>query len=126
MHFLHTSPLRLDVVKKPDLDPADAKVVPPPADAETPWSKAYNSGRRKADIDQSVMVKSDLIVGVGELLTREADRLANRSQNGQSLHALIPGAVSGAPRVRTRDPEKPITLLLSGRATDRSRGSRGR
>ncbi len=126
VHFLHTSPLRLDVVKKPDLDPADATVVPPPADAKTPWANAYNSGRRKADIDQSVMVKSDLVVGVGELLTREADRLSNRDQHGQALHALIPGSVAGGPRTHTRDPEKkPITLLLSGRATDPIKGVEG-
>jgi glycosyltransferase involved in cell wall biosynthesis len=98
-HFLHTSPERLDAIKgQPE------------------------KGVRKADIERNVMKDVDLVVGVGPLLTQEAQRLA--AQTGgrvPSSHELIPGTKIDE-QVRYPSPKERLNLLVMGRTDDPIKG----
>jgi hypothetical protein len=133
VHFLHTSPVRLDMVKEPEADPfldapfsagpaTESQRPTPPENWPDSLKKAWQKGNDKADIEKSVMAQADLVVGVGELLAREADRLAQRHLGRQALHALIPGTTVGEPRPPLTRGSGPIKLLLSGRAVDPIKG----
>ncbi|GAA1893125.1 glycosyltransferase family 4 protein [Streptantibioticus ferralitis] len=98
-HFLHTSPERLDEVKgQPE------------------------KGAAKAAVEREVMQKADLVVGVGPLLTEEAQRLS--AQGGGRLpdsHELVPG--TGIEElVQHSGPKERLNLLLMGRTDDPIKG----
>ncbi|QUQ64302.1 eCIS core domain-containing protein [Kutzneria sp. CA-103260] len=109
VHFLHTSPVRLDKIKeRPD------------------------KGKHNADIERGVMQHSDLVVGVGPLLTAEAERLSKQILRSPAVHELVPGTDPKAIREHTepapphqpglRLPRPVVRLLLTGRATDVIKG----
>ncbi|MEU7166202.1 glycosyltransferase family 4 protein [Streptomyces morookaense] len=101
VHFLHTSPVRLDWIKGR-------------------WEK----GARNAAIERSVMRRADVVTGVGELLTAEAGRLSEQVVRVPALHEFIPGTEIGE-RVAGPHGGDTLRLLLPGRATDEIKGVEG-
>jgi hypothetical protein len=107
VHFLHTSPVRLDKIKdQPD------------------------KGIKKATTERELMHKADLVAGVGSLLTKEAERLSEQVLRIPALHEFVPGTEVEEPvepsmlnqaKYRLRLPRK-LKLLLPGRATDEIKG----
>ncbi|WP_460070745.1 eCIS core domain-containing protein [Streptomyces sp. YKOK-I1] len=107
VHFLHTSPVRLDKIKhQPD------------------------KGARKAVTERKLMHKADLVAGVGPLLAKEAGRLSEQILRVPALHAFVPGTEIGTPvepsflnkaKYKLHLPRK-LKLLLPGRATDEIKG----
>ncbi|MFF0086991.1 DUF4157 domain-containing protein [Streptomyces canus] len=109
VHFLHTSPVRLDVIK----------------------SKQQSAGE-KSKAEREVMHDADLVVGVGPLLAQEAERLSRTVLRVPAVHEFVPGTAIG-PRVgsdllsRGKNallPQRPrgLRLLLPGRAEDEIKG----
>ena len=108
VHFLHTSPVRLDVAKLAGPKATDAQL-----------DQGRGKGGKKATQERQVMPKADLVVGVGDLLASEAERLSQQIFNVPAVHTMIPGTEVGPLRdSKVYGPDTPITLLLSGRATD--------
>ncbi|MFE9220768.1 glycosyltransferase family 4 protein [Streptomyces lavendulae] len=101
VHFLHTSPVRLDWIKGR-------------------WEK----GARNAVIERNAMRRADVITGVGELLTVEARRLSEQVVRVPALHEFVPGTEIGE-RVRGPHGGDTLKLLLPGRATDEIKGVEG-
>ncbi|MFK0296301.1 glycosyltransferase family 4 protein [Streptomyces sp. NPDC090442] len=101
VHFLHTSPVRLD------------------------WSKGrWEKGARNAAIERAVMRRADVVTGVGSLLTSEARRLSEQVVRVPALHEFIPGTEIGE-RVAGPHGGDTLKLLLPGRATDEIKGVEG-
>ncbi|GHG56720.1 glycosyltransferase family 4 protein [Streptomyces griseocarneus] len=103
-HFLHTSPERLPEVKLPN-EP----------------EKAKEKALRDATAERQVMERSDVVVGVGPLLTTEAERLASTGRHVPSSHQLIPGAKI-EDLVRHRPEGGRLNLLVMGRTDDALKG----
>lgn len=100
VHFLHTSPLRLDRIKG-----------------------EHGKGARKSKAERVAMRDADLVAGVGPLLTEEAERLSRQIQNVPALHQFVPGTETGPINPRPgRENDSSIKLLLPGRATDEIKG----
>ncbi|MEU3461227.1 DUF4157 domain-containing protein [Streptomyces sp. NPDC006733] len=107
VHFLHTSPVRLDKIKgKP------------------------KNGAGKAIQERQAMRRPDLVAGVGSLLTKEAERLSDGVLRVPALHEFIPGTEIGTPvqpsatnqaKYLLHLPRK-LKVLLPGRATDEIKG----
>jgi glycosyltransferase involved in cell wall biosynthesis len=110
VHFLHTSPVRLDKIKKqPD------------------------KGGQKSKKEREVMRDADLVAGVGPLLTREAERLSEQILRVPAVHEFVPGTENAeavdpskwtAKRAKNSllRPSAPLKLLLPGRASDEIKG----
>lgn len=97
VHFLHTSPVRLDKIKNQPVKAAE-----------------------KAKSERKAMHRADLVAGVGPLLTQEAERLSQQILRVPAVHEFIPGTEPGEaaePSATTR-----FELLLPGRATDEIKG----
>ncbi|WP_223769590.1 glycosyltransferase family 4 protein [Streptomyces huiliensis] len=103
-HFLHTSPERLAEVKHAD-DPVHAQ------------TKAARDSR----IEREVMDRADMVVGVGPLLTVEAERLSSTGQHVPDSHQLIPGVKIGE-LVKRQPHDGRLNLLLMGRTDDPLKG----
>ncbi|MEU1377281.1 glycosyltransferase [Streptomyces triculaminicus] len=103
-HFLHTSPERLPWVKYAD-DP----------------EKAQSKSARDAGIERKLMDRADVVVGVGPLLTREAERLASSGDHVPGSHQLIPG-VKIEELVQRAPHEGRLNLLVMGRTDDPLKG----
>ncbi|MGQ4511969.1 eCIS core domain-containing protein [Streptomyces sp. DW26H14] len=101
VHFLHTSPVRLDKIKgEPE------------------------KGGRKARTERQVMREADLVSGVGPLLTKEAERLSQQIFRVPAVHEFVPGTEVKTPLVHSAPPPRRLDLLLPGRATDAIKGVR--
>ncbi|MEY9938094.1 glycosyltransferase involved in cell wall biosynthesis [Streptacidiphilus sp. MAP5-52] len=107
VHFLHTSPARLDKIKRQP-----------------------EKGAKKATTERKLMHKADLVAGVGPLLAREAERLSEQILRVPALHGFVPGTEIGTPvepsmlnkaKYLLHLPRK-LKLLLPGRATDEIKG----
>ncbi|MEV0481013.1 DUF4157 domain-containing protein [Streptomyces sp. NPDC050508] len=107
VHFLHTSPLRLDVIKN-----------------------ERQSAGRKSKAERTAMHRADLVAGVGPLLAKEAERLSQQIIRVPAVHEFVPGTpigplVESGPSGRS-DGEKQgptgLKLLLPGRAEDEIKG----
>ncbi|MCC3768952.1 glycosyltransferase family 4 protein [Streptomyces sp. UNOC14_S4] len=103
-HFLHTSPERL----------AEVKYAHDPAHAQT---KATRDSR----IEREVMDRADVVVGVGPLLTTEAERLSSAGQHVPDSHQLVPG-VKIEELVQRGPHEGRLNLLVMGRTDDPLKG----
>ncbi|MEU8655095.1 glycosyltransferase, partial [Streptomyces sp. NPDC048737] len=107
VHFLHTSPVRLDRIKhQPE------------------------KGAKKATTERRLMQKADMVAGVGPLLAQEAERLSEEVLRIPALHGFVPGTEIGTPvepsllnktKYLLHLPRK-LKLLLPGRATDEIKG----
>ncbi|WP_329456025.1 eCIS core domain-containing protein [Streptomyces sp. NBC_01497] len=101
VHFLHTSPVRLDKVNdKP------------------------GTGAQKARTERQVMREADLVSGVGPLLTQEAERLSQQIFRVAALHEFVPGTEINSPLTHSAPGPRRLDLLLPGRATDAIKGVR--
>ncbi|MBF9070806.1 eCIS core domain-containing protein [Streptacidiphilus fuscans] len=107
VHFLHTSPARLDKIKRQP-----------------------EKGAKKATTERRLMHKADLVAGVGPLLAKEAERLSEQILRVPALHGFVPGTEIGTPvepsmlnktKYLLHLPRK-LKLLLPGRATDEIKG----
>uniref|UniRef100_UPI003D7453EB glycosyltransferase n=1 Tax=Streptomyces sp. bgisy032 TaxID=3413773 RepID=UPI003D7453EB len=107
VHFLHTSPVRLDRIKQQP-----------------------EKGAAKATIERRLMQNADLVAGVGPLLAQEAERLSEEVLRIPALHGFVPGTEIGTPvepsvinkaKYLLHLPRK-LKLLLPGRATDEIKG----
>ncbi|MER5780312.1 glycosyltransferase family 4 protein [Streptomyces mobaraensis] len=103
-HFLHTSPERL----------AEVKYAHDPEHAQ---AKAARDSR----IEREVMDRADVVVGVGPLLTVEAERLSSAGQHVPDSHQLIPG-VRVEELVQRGPHEGRLNLLVMGRTDDSLKG----
>ncbi|GHF47833.1 hypothetical protein GCM10010218_31570 [Streptomyces mashuensis] len=103
-HFLHTSPERL----------AEVKYAHDPAHAQ---AKAARDSR----IEREVMDRADVVVGVGPLLTVEAERLSSTGQHVPDSHQLIPG-VKIEELVERGPHAGRFNLLVMGRTDDSLKG----
>ncbi|MFI9205617.1 glycosyltransferase family 4 protein [Streptomyces sp. NPDC053048] len=103
-HFLHTSPERLPGFKYPD-DP----------------ERAQAKAARDSSIEREVMGRADVVVGVGPLLTTEAERLSAAGRHVPDAHQLIPG-VKVEELVRRGQHEGRLNLLVMGRTDDPLKG----
>ncbi|MEY9214982.1 glycosyltransferase family 4 protein [Thermobifida halotolerans] len=76
---------------------------------------------RIARIEQEVMARSDLVVGVGPLLTAVAREMAADNPRLPAFHEMIPGAeITGAPVVPVQG--QSTTILFTGRVNDAIKG----
>lgn len=107
VHFLHTSPVRLDKIKRQP-----------------------EKGGQKSKAEREVMRDADLVAGVGPLLTAEAERLSRQILRVPAVHEFVPGTEAAEPVRpslwnRTKHalhlPAK-LKLLLPGRAADEIKG----
>ncbi|MEU6171819.1 DUF4157 domain-containing protein [Streptantibioticus parmotrematis] len=107
VHFLHTSPVRLDKIKRKPKE-----------------------GVEKAIKERKAMRRADLVAGVGSLLTKEAERLSETVVRVPALHDFVPGTEVGTPvepslanqaKYLLHLPRK-LKVLLPGRATDEIKG----
>ncbi|MFD5936662.1 DUF4157 domain-containing protein [Streptomyces sp. NPDC060333] len=107
VHFLHTSPVRLDKIKG-----------------------APKKGVEKGIKERNAMRKADLVAGVGSLLAREAERLSDGVLRVPALHDFVPGTEVGTPvepsltnqaKYLLHLPRK-LKVLLPGRAEDQIKG----
>ncbi|TVL90523.1 glycosyltransferase family 4 protein [Streptomyces sp. SAJ15] len=103
-HFLHTSPERL----------AEVKYAHDPAHAQA-------KAARDARIEREVMDRADVVVGVGPLLTTEAERLSSTGQHVPDSHQLVPG-VEIEELVQRGPHEGRLNLLVMGRTDDPLKG----
>lgn len=109
VHFLHTSPVRLDVIK----------------------SKQRSAGE-KSKAEREVMSDADLVVGVGPLLAQEAERLSRQVLRVPAVHEFVPGTpigprvgadlLSRSKKVLLPQRQRGLRLLLPGRADDEIKG----
>nr|WP_079166780.1 glycosyltransferase family 4 protein [Streptomyces oceani] len=103
-HILHTSPERLPEVKYPH-------------DLERAQGKAHHDSM----IEREVMAQSDLVVGVGPLLTQESQRLSSTSDAPPRAHELMPGTTIEEP-IQHSTPNNRLNLLITGRTDDPLKG----
>lgn len=99
VHFLHTSPVRLDKIKGR-------------------WEK----GAKNAVAERRVMHQADLVTGVGALLTAECERLSDQVLHVPGLHEFVPGTEIGTLVEGPHGGARRVDLLLPGRATDEIKG----
>ncbi|MFI5672437.1 glycosyltransferase family 4 protein [Streptomyces sp. NPDC051704] len=99
VHFLHTSPVRLDKIKGR-------------------WEK----GAKNAVAERRVMHHADLVTGVGALLTAECERLSDQVVHVPGLHEFVPGTEIGTLVAGPHGGAGRVDLLLPGRATDEIKG----
>ncbi|MFG3001340.1 glycosyltransferase family 4 protein [Streptomyces sp. NPDC048340] len=99
IHFLHTSPVRLDKIKNR-------------------WEK----GARNAVSERRIMHRADLVTGVGALLTAECERLSDQVLHVPGLHEFVPGTEIGELIAGPHGGAERVDLLLPGRATDEIKG----
>ncbi|WP_335971526.1 eCIS core domain-containing protein [Streptomyces sp. CA2R106] len=107
VHFLHTSPVRLDKIKK---EP--------------------KKGAEKAIKERKAMQQADLVAGVGTLLAKEAERLSEGVLRVPALHDFVPGTEVGtpvaSPVAQQADGQvhlpRTLKVLLPGRASDEIKG----
>ncbi|RAQ52871.1 glycosyltransferase [Aspergillus flavus] len=107
------------------------------ADAAWAWyggsrQQGYEEATRLAMLDERILPKADLAVGVGPVLTNEAREREwvgqltrpRWSLTGPRFHELIPGAhiVKDDKDIRARRPDDPFKVLLAGRADDPAKG----
>ncbi|KAB8224339.1 hypothetical protein BDV33DRAFT_227211 [Aspergillus novoparasiticus] len=107
------------------------------ADAAWAWyggsrQQGYEEATRLAMLDERILPKADLAVGVGPVLTNEAREREwvgqltrpRWSLTGPRFHELIPGAhiVKYDKDIRARRPDDPFKVLLAGRADDPAKG----
>ncbi|KAB8201647.1 hypothetical protein BDV34DRAFT_237475 [Aspergillus parasiticus] len=107
------------------------------ADAAWAWyggsrQQGYEEATRLAMLDERILPKADLAVGVGPVLTNEAREREwvgqltrpRWSSTGPRFHELIPGAhiVEDNKDIRARRPDDPFKVLLAGRADDPAKG----
>ncbi len=104
-HFLHTSPERLPGFKYPN-DPV----------------RAAEKAARDSSIEQVIMNRADVVVGVGPLLTEEARKLASANPQVSTSHELIPGTAIEPLVQRAQQHGGPLQLLALGRADDDLKG----
>ncbi|CAP96914.1 hypothetical protein E8E15_004611 [Penicillium rubens] len=90
----------------------------------------YVEAARLAMLDERILPKADLAVGVGPVLTTEARERewmgqCNRPRSnmmGPRFHELVPGVRTGDACTQQRQPNDPFRVLLAGRADDPAKG----
>ncbi|KAJ5497453.1 Glycosyl transferase family 1 [Penicillium fimorum] len=90
----------------------------------------YVEAARLAMLDERILPKADLAVGVGPVLTTEARERewmgqCNRprsSMMGPRFHELVPGVRTGDACTQQRQPNDLLRVLLAGRADDPAKG----
>lgn len=90
----------------------------------------YVEAARLAMLDERILPKADLAVGVGPVLTTEACERewmgqCNRSRSnmtGPRFHELVPGVRTGDACTQQRQPNDLFRVLLAGRADDPAKG----
>ncbi|MET7761894.1 glycosyltransferase [Streptomyces sp. NPDC005393] len=103
-HFLHTSPEKLPYAKYPD----------------APQHAAFKA-QRDLSLELEFMGRSDIVIGVGPLLTNEADRVTSSVQLKPSVHELIPGTQIDQPVTHGASQGR-LNLLVMGRVDDPLKG----
>ncbi|KAJ5800401.1 uncharacterized protein N7518_002469 [Penicillium psychrosexuale] len=92
--------------------------------------QGYVEAARLAMLDERILPKADLAVGVGPVLTTEARERewmgqCNRPRSnmtGPRFHELIPGVRTGDACTQQRQPNDLFRVLLAGRADDPAKG----
>ncbi|KAJ5783122.1 hypothetical protein N7457_004896 [Penicillium paradoxum] len=90
----------------------------------------YVEAARLAMLDERILPKADLAVGVGPVLTTEARERewmgqCNRprfNMMGPRFHELVPGVRTGDACTQLRQPNDLLRVLLAGRADDPAKG----
>ncbi|KAG0153662.1 hypothetical protein PDIDSM_2316 [Penicillium digitatum] len=90
----------------------------------------YVEAARLAMVDERILPRADLAVGVGPVLTTEARERewmgqCNRPRSnmmGPRFHELVPGIRTGDACTNQRQPNDPFRVLLAGRADDPAKG----
>ncbi|KAJ5469039.1 Glycosyl transferasefamily 1 [Penicillium sp. IBT 31633x] len=90
----------------------------------------YVEAARLAMLDERILPKADLAVGVGPVLTTEARERewmgqCNRPRSnmtGPRFHELVPGVRTGDACTQQRQPNDLLRVLLAGRADDPAKG----
>ncbi|KAJ5423287.1 Glycosyl transferase family 1 [Penicillium cf. griseofulvum] len=90
----------------------------------------YVEAARLAMLDERILPKADLAVGVGPVLTTEARERewmgqCNRPRSnmmGPRFHELVPGVRTGDSCTQHRQPNDLLRVLLAGRADDPAKG----
>ncbi|CAI7591425.1 unnamed protein product [Penicillium viridicatum] len=90
----------------------------------------YVEAARLAMLDERILPKADLAVGVGPVLTTEAREREwmgqyNRPRSnmtGPRFHELVPGVRTDDARTQQRQPNDLFRVLLAGRADDPAKG----
>ncbi|KAL2701710.1 hypothetical protein AAEP93_006008 [Penicillium crustosum] len=90
----------------------------------------YFEAARLAMLDERILPKADLAVGVGPVLTTEARERewmgqCNRPRSnttGPRFHELVPGVRTGDACTQQRQPNDLFRVLLAGRADDPAKG----
>ncbi|MFE2067687.1 DUF4157 domain-containing protein [Streptomyces sp. NPDC059467] len=134
VHFLHTSPERLDRVKGKNTPDDRELYLRWKADPESVTDDEAAQAKKfmeKTLIERSAMAKADVVSGVGPLLTKEAARLAEKVKRA-AVHEFVPGTEAKAPvkpslpnrtKYMLHLPRK-LKLLLPGRVTDEIKGAK--
>jgi glycosyltransferase involved in cell wall biosynthesis len=86
------------------------------------WRGDPEQATSHARTERLLVARSDLVVGVGPLLTDEAARIAQMCNVPPAVHEMIPGVtVHAAPE--WRDHQQRANLLLFGRVDDQVKGA---
>ncbi|KAI9934538.1 hypothetical protein ASPWEDRAFT_43960 [Aspergillus wentii DTO 134E9] len=105
------------------------------SDAAWTWyggsrQKGYEEAARLALLDEKILPKADLAIGVGPVLTNEAREREWMGQlsrprsivSGPRFHEMIPGVHIEESIKRQRQPDDVFRVLLAGRADDPAKG----
>ncbi|MFD3658202.1 glycosyltransferase family 4 protein [Streptomyces sp. NPDC058620] len=109
MHFLHTSPEKLEQAKITDLSNQEMVEL------------RTTAGQAKMKIEREILSTASVGVGVGGALAEDIRRIQAKNAEARSWHDLMPGGET----VRTFSPPSPndqFNVLLMGRMDDHMKG----